>query len=66
VKNSFSIKKIKKIIWETLSKTCFVDEKLAWGDQVTTREFESDEEFHMPARSPMKENTITSPQPRPN
>jgi hypothetical protein len=36
------------------------------GDQVTTREFESDEEFHMPARSPMKENTITSPQPRPN
>jgi hypothetical protein len=65
-KNSLSIKKIEKVIWETLSKTCFADEKLAWGDQVATREFELDEEFHTPTRSPMKESTITSPQPRPN
>jgi hypothetical protein len=49
-----------------LSKTCFVNEKLACGDQVATKKSESDEEFHTVARSPMKESTTTSLQPRPN
>ncbi len=65
-KNSLSIKKIEKTIWETLSKTCFADEKLAWGDQVATGEFESNEECHTPAKNPVKESTSTSPQLRPN
>jgi hypothetical protein len=66
VKNSLSIKKIEKAIWETLNRTCFANEKLPWGDQVATIEFELDEKFHTFARNPMKESTTTSPQPRPN
>ncbi len=48
-----------------MSKTRSGNEKLAWGDQVATREFKSDEEFHTPIRSRMKEGATTSPQPRP-
>jgi hypothetical protein len=64
-KKPLSIKKIKKVVWETLSRAHFANEKLAWGDQVATRESKSDEEFHTPTRSSMKEGTTTSPQPRP-
>ncbi len=65
MKNFLSIKKIENIVWETLNKTRFVNEKLAWGDQVATIESELDEEFHTLIGSPMEEGTITSPQPRP-
>jgi hypothetical protein len=60
VQKSPSIKKIEKIVWETLSRTHNVDEKLVWGDQITTGEFE-DEEFHTPIGSPMKDNIIVTP-----
>jgi hypothetical protein len=48
-----------------LNRILFVNEKLAWGDQVATRESKSDEKFHTPIGSPMKEGIITSLQPRP-
>ncbi len=55
-----SIKKIEKIVWETLSRARNVDEKLVQGDQIETRENE-DEEFHTPTGNPMKDNTIVIP-----
>ncbi len=65
VKNFLSIKKIEKVVWDTLNRVLFVNEKLVWGDQIVTRESKSDEKFHTPIRNPMKEGIITSFQPRP-
>jgi hypothetical protein len=55
-----SIKKIEKVVWETLSKTQNANEKLAWGDQFVVGEFE-DEKFYTHVGSLMKDNTIVTP-----
>ncbi len=60
VQKSPSIKKIKKTMWETLSRAQSVDEKLVRGDQIVTGEYE-DEEFHTLTGSLMKDNIIVSP-----
>lgn len=51
------------VIWETLSRAQFVNEKLAWGDN--DGDFE-DEMFYTPLGSPRKEGTsfTTIPSPK--
>jgi hypothetical protein len=60
VQKSPSIKKIEKVVWETLNEAQNVNEKRAWGDQVAVGE-SIDEELHTPARNLMKDNTIFTP-----
>ncbi len=59
----FFVKKIEKVVWETLSRARRTDEKLAWGE---IDGGSKEEEFHTPLISLMKEsNTIVAPQPTP-
>jgi hypothetical protein len=57
-----SIKKIEHVVWETLSKAQFVNEKLAWGDNDGDSE---DEMFYTPLGSPKKECTSFTMMPCP-
>ncbi len=57
-----SIKKIECVVWETLSRAWFANEKLAWGDNDGDSK---DEMFYIHLGSPKKEGTSLTTMPCP-
>ncbi len=56
VLKSSSCKCISKVIWETLKRARFVDEKLAWEGEVESK----DDVFFTPPKNPIREDPIPS------